>query len=174
MNQLARRMQRAAERLLENESLTADLDDPAARLLLAWGVAWTQMIVEGTAGLDEAAAQEASRPQLKATRRLMRTVNRWAGNRGAMDSAADRVLLGKIYDWAITAASAPGPDTAAGADSTSAGAAASGSVDDEARERFLARAAALRGEPAVLVEGLRRETEIAIGLQQAPQDETDG
>jgi hypothetical protein len=153
MKELARRMQRAAERLLENESLTADLDDEAARLLLAWGVAWTQMIVEATAGVDEAAAQALNRSRLKATRRMMRTVNRWAGSRASMDAAADRVLLGKIYDWAIAAAGA--------------------SADDEARQRFLARAAALQGETATLVEGLRREAEIAAGLKQAPQDEDD-
>ncbi|MGD8807480.1 MAG: hypothetical protein PVH65_16620 [Chloroflexota bacterium] len=155
MNDIARRMQRAAERLLENESLTADLNDEAARLLLAWGVAWTHMIVESTAGLDEGEARLLNRPRLKATRRMLRTVNRWAGSRGAMDAAADRVLLGKIYDRAVAAATT------------------SGAVDEQARQRFLARAAALQGEPAALVGALRRETEIAVGLKQEPRDEAD-
>jgi hypothetical protein len=156
MNQLGRRMQRGVERLLENESLTADLDDRAARLLLAWGVAWTQMIVEQTIGLDDAEARALNRPRLKATRRMMRTVNRWAGSRAAMDAAADRVLLGKIYDWAILAATT------------------SGAADDQARERFRARAAVLQGDAAALVSSLRQETEIAVGLKQESQDEPDG
>lgn len=155
MYDIARRMQRAVERLLENESLTADLDDAAARLLLAWGVAWTHMIVESTAGLDDAEAWVLNRPRLRAVRRMMRTVNRWATSRSSMDAAASQVMLGKIYDRAFAAVTT------------------SGALDDEARQRFLARAEALQGDPAALVSGLRREAEIAAGLKQDTQGEED-
>jgi hypothetical protein len=153
MNEIDRRMERAAQRMLENERLTSDLDDGAARLLLTWGIAWSQMIVESTAGLDDAAAREISRPRLKATRRMMRTVNRWAGSRGSMDHAADLVLLGKIYDRAVMAATA------------------GGAGNEVARQRFQDRAAGLQGDPAYLVGALRVETEIAVGLRQDSQGE---
>lgn len=146
MNELDRRLRIAAERLLENESLTADLDDEAARHLLAWGLAWTQLIVDSTAGPGD--DQSAVEPRLKALRRMMRTANRWAGDRSAMDEAADRVLLGKIYDRAVVAA-AP---SAAG--------------DPQARQRFIEGAATLQGDPADLLRALRVEAEIAVGLKQ--------
>ena len=147
MKDVDRRLQKAAESILNNELLTADLDDDAARLLIDWGVAWAQMIAESTTGLDKAAARAISKPRLKATRRMMRTVNRWVSGRDSMDSAADRVLLGKIYDRALLAVSG------------------SASVDERRRDQFLERAAVLRGAPTDLVPGLRSEVEIATGLK---------
>ena len=146
MNDVDRRIERAAEGILTNERLTADLDDEPAQVLLDWGLAWAQMIAESTAGLDDAAAMSITKPRLKAVRRLMRTVNRWASSRQSMDAAADRVLLGKVYDQALLAATA------------------SGSHDEQTRERFLAAAGALRGAPTGLIMDLRAATEIAVGL----------
>ncbi len=150
MNDVNRRIDRAAERLLTNERLTADLDDEPAQLLLNWGLAWAQMIAESTAGLDKAAAKSIMKPRLKALRRLMRTVNRWAGARESMDAAADRVLLGKVYEQALLAATA------------------STSPNEQRREWFLDKAGALRGAPVELITDLRAATEIAVGLKNEP------
>jgi hypothetical protein len=80
------RKRRAIEQLLEDESLTADLGDEAAKLLLDWV----------TAQLDAARqpAEEPSQTDLGARisrlRRLMRRVNTRAGQASA-DQQAERV-----------------------------------------------------------------------------------
>jgi len=147
MNDVDRRIDRAAESILTNERLTADLDDQPAQSLLDWGLAWAQMIAESTAGLDEATASSITKPRLKALRRLMRTVNRWASSRESMDAAADQVLLGKMVEQAALAATA------------------AGSIDEGRRATFLAQAGSLRGAPTHLITNLRAATEIAVGLK---------
>lgn len=74
------RMQRATESILENEALTADLDDEAAQVLLDWGVTLTQRIVSETLELDEAAAEEATYQPMRALRKMLRKINNWAGD----------------------------------------------------------------------------------------------
>ena len=86
MDDLGRRMQRAAERILENESLTADLDDDAAQVLLDWGVRCAEQIARDTVGLSANQVEEAMYPRLRALRRLMRAVNRWAIKCQPMDA----------------------------------------------------------------------------------------
>ena len=81
MDELTQRVNRAAEGILENESLTADLDDAPAQALLDWGVACARMIAESTAGLGEVEAEKAMSPRLRATRRLMRLVSKWVAGR---------------------------------------------------------------------------------------------
>ena len=44
--------------LLENESLTADLDDTAAKELLNWESAGAEQVVEGTATLSDEDVEE--------------------------------------------------------------------------------------------------------------------
>ena len=100
MDDLAERIGRAAESMLENESLTADLDDAAAQELLAWGVACAEMIAAGTLGLNQAAAEEAMYPRLRATRRLMRQVNRWIPQRRGMAYEGNRQALEEVIDLA--------------------------------------------------------------------------
>jgi hypothetical protein len=74
---MARRAARAAESIMENERLTADLDDDAAKVLIAWGIVCAKRVVGQTTGMDDAEAEEAMYPGLGATRRLMRTINNW-------------------------------------------------------------------------------------------------
>lgn len=84
MDDYAKRLSRAAESLLENETVTADLDTEAANALLAWGQDCVERIVRDSVGLGDAAAEEAIALRLKAMRRLMRQVNRWvAGQKAA-------------------------------------------------------------------------------------------
>jgi hypothetical protein len=67
-------LQSAVERLLEDEALTADLVDPAARYLLDWGIARATAIVR-EAGASPAEAQA----RLAALRQQMRALARRVG-----------------------------------------------------------------------------------------------
>jgi hypothetical protein len=100
MEELTQRIDRAAVSILENERLTADLDDAAAEVLLDWGVACARGIARGTAGLNDAEAEEAMYPRLRAARRLMRRVNSWVANRARMDATASTDALNGIVEQA--------------------------------------------------------------------------
>jgi hypothetical protein len=77
MGEISERESRVAESILENESLTSDLEDSAAEVLLDWGIACAKQVVRDNCSLDDAAAEEAMAPRLRAVRQLMRAVNRW-------------------------------------------------------------------------------------------------
>jgi len=96
MRELERRTQHAVESILGNESLTADLDDPAAQALLDWGITCAERIAGRTAGLNDEQAEEIIYPGMRATRRLMRLVQRWASHQTGMDTA----LLDQILEQA--------------------------------------------------------------------------
>jgi len=66
---------RAVERILEDESLTAALTDPTARLLLEWGVSQTKAILREMMDCSE---EETAR-RLNALRRTIRRIARLAG-----------------------------------------------------------------------------------------------
>jgi hypothetical protein len=114
MDELAQRVKRAAESILENERLTAELEDAAAQALLDWGVACAETIGQSTAGLDSGAVEEAMSQRLRATRRLMRRVSKWVANRRAMDAERSAALLTQIIEQAEiiygAAFSTPSPD----------------------------------------------------------------
>lgn len=80
MTVIQARLQRAAESILENEALTADLDDEAAQVLLDWGVTLAQRITSETIELDQAAAEEATYQPMRALRKMLRQINHWANN----------------------------------------------------------------------------------------------
>ncbi|MCX7683259.1 MAG: hypothetical protein N2508_15050 [Anaerolineae bacterium] len=95
---LEERIKLAVQSLLENESLTGDLDDEAAQTLLDWGIACVRRIVLDTGGLDDEEAAAVMSPRLRATRRLMRRVNAWL----ATPSPDDRTAI--LFDIAAQAA----------------------------------------------------------------------
>ncbi|MCS7179379.1 MAG: hypothetical protein RML46_08925 [Anaerolineae bacterium] len=64
----------AVERLLDDEALTADLVDEAARCLLNWGIAQATAMVRETGALTEE-----TQARLAALRRQMRTLAREVG-----------------------------------------------------------------------------------------------
>lgn len=97
---LRRRQQRVAASLLENESLTGDLDDRTAKPLLAWGLACAKTIVNDTADLDDAAAEDAMYPRLRALRRLMRNVSRWITKHQRADLETQQEALSVLVDLA--------------------------------------------------------------------------
>jgi hypothetical protein len=100
VDRMAQRIKHVAEGFLENESLTADLDDRAAQVLLDWGLTSSKRVAQGTVDLDDVEAEEAMYPRLRATRRLMRYVNRWVAQRQEMDTQASTTLLSRILDQA--------------------------------------------------------------------------
>ena len=100
MDDLTQRVRYVVDSLLENEGLTADLDDVAAQVLLDWGIACAKRIARSTMGLDDLEAEEAMADRLRATRRLMRLVDRWIACHRESDTAADRDALARIFGQA--------------------------------------------------------------------------
>jgi hypothetical protein len=97
MDSILVRVNRAAESILENESLTADLDDEAAKVLLGWGVARAKEITYRTIEiLDEMQAEEAVYLQMRALRRILRTVNKWVAKANANEIHYGESALNKI------------------------------------------------------------------------------
>ncbi len=97
---LEQRARRAAESILENESLTGELDDVAARALLDWGLVCAKVIVQRTVDLDDLQADEAMSSGLRAIRRLMRSVNKWVSERWEMDAESQLGQLNRIIEQA--------------------------------------------------------------------------
>lgn len=143
MSKLEQRIRRAAESILENESLTAGLDDATAKVLLDWGVACAEAIAQGTAGLSDNEAEAVMSPRLGATRRLMRQVRRWVVNRLEMDSEASARLLAEILEQAAIAYPGFGPP------------------DDNQRDLFLDQWPGLADDPPQMIDRLRMLIESA-------------
>lgn len=72
------RLQAAIENLLGNASLTGQLDDDAAQVLIDWGIAWTRQVFIDTTNDDLVPQDQALEVRLRTLRRFMRQVNRWA------------------------------------------------------------------------------------------------
>lgn len=80
----------AVECLLEDEALTADVVDPAARHLLDWGIARATAILQETG-----AASEESRARLAALRQQMRG---WARQVGEMPPEEQIAALQRLLE----------------------------------------------------------------------------
>jgi len=101
MDDLTQRETRTAESILEDERLTADLDDAAANALINWGITCAKTIVQSTAGLDETQAEEAMYPRLRALRRTMRTISRWAAKQQEWDAESSADSLAQIIEQTV-------------------------------------------------------------------------
>ncbi len=115
MSQLGERLRWVAESLLENESLTADLDEEAAQGILDWGLALAEEIVQSTARLDDVKAEEAMEPRLQALRRLLRDASHFlAHTQRLTPEQAVRALDGLTrYAQKVYGAGYVAPETAA-------------------------------------------------------------
>jgi lactoylglutathione lyase len=142
MNDVELRVQRAAENLLENERLTAGLNDAAAQVLIDWGLDAVKAIAGETSGLSEEEAGKFMAPRLKATRRLMRYVNNWASEREGWDQVEEMDRLGKIYLQVQIVYGHEAKHEEAG--------------DDGDRDQFLREIDGLSGDSAELIAGMRR------------------
>jgi hypothetical protein len=89
----------AAQSILDNESLTADLDDEAADTLLEWGVANARTIARSISGLIEGGTtEETLSERLRALRQMMRSVNNYVA--GQQLDGQGQQLLDKILEQA--------------------------------------------------------------------------
>ena len=82
MIEIQGRIQRAAESILDNEALTSELDDEAAKVLLDWGLGLARQIAGQTIEMDEAQAEEAMYQPMRSLRKMLRGANRWANGPG--------------------------------------------------------------------------------------------
>jgi hypothetical protein len=77
---------RAVERILEDESITADLTDEAAKSLLDWGLAQVEAMVQQAAKFSRDELQA----RLAVLRRTMKRIGREAGQ-AAADAQVEQV-----------------------------------------------------------------------------------
>ncbi|MBN1149139.1 MAG: hypothetical protein JXA78_17905 [Anaerolineales bacterium] len=147
---LARREHQAAESILENESLAADLDDETAKELIDWGLSGAKTVAQSTASLDDEQAEQVISERLRATRRLMRSVNKLVSKRAEMDAEESAQLLDQINEQAAAIyGQAPLP------------------AQDERRQAILKRLAGSAQDPARMVADLRGLFEKPV---EAPHD----
>ncbi len=96
----AERVRRAVESIVENETLTDNLDDKAAQVLLDWGVACAEMIAQSTVGLDDERAEAEIYQRMRALRRMLRAVNRWIPRRLDMSDEEKLAALEEVIGLA--------------------------------------------------------------------------
>jgi hypothetical protein len=97
---IKQRTDRAAQSLLENERLTADLNDEAANELLNWAIACARMIAKDTVNLNDQEAEAVMSPRLRAMQRLMRGVNQWITRQQEQDVEGSANALNTILEQA--------------------------------------------------------------------------
>lgn len=83
----------AVQSLLENVSLTSNLDDADANRLLAWGIDATQ---RAHAASLEFQSDTFFEDRFRAVLKTMRIINKWAGRRMEYDAAGNQAALEKI------------------------------------------------------------------------------
>lgn len=97
-------LQSDLDSLLENEALTADLEDDSADALLNWGMDHVRLIHR--MATEQPAPEEFVATQMKSTRKWMRAVNRWVPARAEKDAAENAAALEEILTLAGVNASA--------------------------------------------------------------------
>ena len=101
------RAQRAAEQLMEDESLTDELDDAEAGRLLDWGIGLSGYLVRHiyrSGGADEAEAEERLDNQLGTLRRVMRKINKLVGS---LPAAPPEMIAARLAEALGLAAQLP-------------------------------------------------------------------
>ncbi|MCU0517859.1 MAG: hypothetical protein MUC60_13530 [Oscillatoria sp. Prado101] len=98
---LTQRINWAAESLLDNETLTPELEDAAAGAALTWATDLSRRVALATAGLDDRAAEAFMAPKLAAIRELIRQVSRWAAGYREMDAGARESFLSQVMEAAL-------------------------------------------------------------------------
>jgi hypothetical protein len=102
-NRIEKRLKRELENLYGNEGLTRDMNDSSAKLFLDWAETHVRKIVDSTAELGDADAEEAMYPRLKAMRRIARYVNRVVRSQGEPYDLVEKIanqakeLYGEAY-----------------------------------------------------------------------------
>ena len=98
MEGIESRIKRFVDEIVGNEALLEMLDTDAAAEMLNWGIATVTSLVQKTDGMDDAAAELALEPQLKAVRQTMRSAGNWAAGKYA-DPASRVPLREKLNEY---------------------------------------------------------------------------
>lgn len=99
------RIQRAAEQILDDSSLTEDIDDAPAARLIEWGMTVAKQLAASTAGLDDTEAEEQLAMKLMSLRSTMRRINKLIG---LLDSLSPEEIVEKLHLIREAAAQVPG------------------------------------------------------------------
>jgi hypothetical protein len=102
MMDITQRTSRAVESLIENEALTAHLDDQTAKLLLQWGIDCAKNIVQDTEGMTDDEAEEAMYGRMRALRRMLRRIDRWVPQRRSAGVDTNAAFLSQVTRMAAT------------------------------------------------------------------------
>lgn len=78
------RIQRAAEQIVDDSSLTEDMEDAPAARLIEWGVTIAKRLAASTVGLDDMEAEEQLSLKLMSLRSTMRRINKLVGLLGTL------------------------------------------------------------------------------------------
>lgn len=95
------RVQQAAEQLLGDESLTDEMDDLEAQILLDWGIGCARQIVEQTFELDDGQAEENLSATLQNLRQVIRRTNKLIGRLSDSDDGMIAESLAGIFESAV-------------------------------------------------------------------------
>lgn len=98
------RAQQAAEQLLDDESLTGEMQDAEAQTLLDWGLAFSRRLSEHTFGMDDATAEAYLSAALPNLRRVIRRTNKLIGS---LPQADTEMLAGGLTGIFESAAQVP-------------------------------------------------------------------
>ena len=109
---------RAAELILQDEALTADLEDAEADALLRWALARAERIAAARLERGEPADGEAVLEAIRPLRRVMRAVNDLAASRTRMPAAEFMARLLALLDAACQLERLPSGETTAPAPAT--------------------------------------------------------
>lgn len=110
------RARQAAEQLLDDEGLTAEMQDAEAQTLLDWGIAFSRRLSEHTFGMDDISAEEYLSAALPNLRRVIRRINKLIGSLSQADIELSVSRLAGIFESAAQVpdlAAAPSDDLAA-------------------------------------------------------------
>jgi hypothetical protein len=113
MTDINSRIQKYISQLAGNEALLGMLDTDAATEMMEWATATVTALVKETEGLDDAAAEEALAPKLKAVRQAMRSGGNWAAGQYA-DPESRASLQAKLAEYRSVISGEPAkilPDT---------------------------------------------------------------
>jgi hypothetical protein len=94
------RVRRAAESILENESLGGDLMDDEAQKLLDWGLGLAERFARSTHAMDDVQAEPLLDEGLTALRRTMRRLGKLIGEMGMADPETAQNQLAKALEAA--------------------------------------------------------------------------
>ncbi|WP_017719306.1 hypothetical protein [Kamptonema formosum] len=100
-DELTQRITWAAESLLDNETLTPELEDAAGGAALTWATDLSRRVALATAGLDDEAAEAFMAPKLAAIGELIRLVSRWAASYREMDAGGRESFLSQVIEAAL-------------------------------------------------------------------------